>query len=115
MYLNVIIPDTLLPWAHKVLSCPNSENRLFLISNVNPNVFPWLMRGEMRDVEQDFISSLDIPTTFQKIVFTVIGYSLHWAEKPVRQLQAWLPVAALSPYFWAWGAHRPTRPCEKSI
>lgn len=39
VYLNVIIPDALLPWAQKVLSCPNLENRLFLILYVNPNVF----------------------------------------------------------------------------
>lgn len=113
VYLNIIL-DALLPWAHKVLSCPNLENRLFLILNINPDVFPLLMRGEVRDVEQDFTSSLDIPMRFQKIIFTVC-YSLHWTEKLVRQLQAWLPVAALFPYSWAWGAHRPTRPCEKSI
>lgn len=91
VYLNVIIPDALLPWAQKVLSCPNLENRLFLILNVNPNGFASLMRGEVRDVEEDFISSLEIPMRFQKIIFTIWGYSLHWAEKLIRQLQAWLP------------------------
>lgn len=115
VYLNIIIPDALLPQAHKVLSCSNLENRLFLILNVNPNVFLSLMRGEVRRVEEGFVCSLEIPMRFQRIIFTAWSYSLHWAEKPIRQLQAWLPMAAPSPSSWAWGAHRPTRPCEESI
>lgn len=33
-------PDAVLLWAHKVLSWPNAENRLFLALNTNPNIFP---------------------------------------------------------------------------
>lgn len=38
----MIIPHAVLLQAHKVLSCPNSENILFLILNRNPNIFPCL-------------------------------------------------------------------------
>lgn len=68
MNLNIIIPDGVLHQAHKVLSCPNSENRLFLFLNIKPNIFPSLMQ---ETVGADCTGSLETPARFLKIIFTV--------------------------------------------
>lgn len=41
--LNSKIPDAVLHWACTVLSWPNAENRLFIILNTKPNIFPSLL------------------------------------------------------------------------
>lgn len=75
MNLSIIIPDAVLYWAHKVLSCPNSEYRLFLILNIKPSIFPSLMQ----ELEQDCIGSLEIS----------VNHFLRYEVIPLARQRSW--------------------------